>query len=120
MTKHVSKHFTESELACPCCGVNKVDQALLEILEQIRVFYNKGMPVNSGYRCSKHNAEVGGVPNSEHMLGLAVDIVCNSSADRFNLIQLALCYNVVRIGISEGFVHLGISQVHPQERIWLY
>ncbi|HWX91142.1 MAG TPA: D-Ala-D-Ala carboxypeptidase family metallohydrolase [Terriglobales bacterium] len=30
--------------------------------------------VNAGYRCPRHNQDVGGVPSSEHTRGLAADI----------------------------------------------
>lgn len=30
--------------------------------------------VHAGYRCERHNAEVGGLPRSEHTRGLAADI----------------------------------------------
>ena len=36
------------------------------------------LSVNSGYRCEELNRLVGGVPNSQHMLGQAADIRCAS------------------------------------------
>ena len=47
---------------------------LIELLEQLRTKAGKPIHVNCGYRCPSHNAEVGGVPNSQHMLGTAADI----------------------------------------------
>ena len=69
-----SKHFSERELACKCCGENKVVQKLLDKLEKLRLMIGKPIIVNCAYRCKKHNAEVGGVANSQHLLGTAADI----------------------------------------------
>jgi uncharacterized protein YcbK (DUF882 family) len=49
--------------------------ALVEqVLDPAREGYGKPVCVNSGYRCSKHNAAVGGVVGSQHMRGEAADI----------------------------------------------
>jgi zinc D-Ala-D-Ala carboxypeptidase len=34
------------------------------------------LKINSGYRAEALNARVGGVPNSQHCLGMAADVVC--------------------------------------------
>jgi len=68
------KYFTESELACKCCGVDKTTPEFKEKLDELREAYGKPLIVNCAYRCPKHNAEVGGVKNSQHLLGIAADI----------------------------------------------
>ena len=80
-----SEHFSAEELMCHgkeqghCnCGVDtagKVSPRLLELLEQLR--YNTGgrpIEISCAYRCPSHNIEVGGVPNSQHVLGTAADV----------------------------------------------
>ena len=47
---------------------------MIEFLEQLRAKAGVPVHVNCGYRCPKHNAEVGGIPNSRHVLGTAADI----------------------------------------------
>jgi len=69
-----SGHFDASEFVCHCCGQGSVDTRLIELLEELRAKANAPVHVNCGYRCPKHNAEVGGVPNSQHVLGTAADI----------------------------------------------
>ena len=71
-----SEHFAKSEFVCHCCGrgEEKIDLRLIELLEQLRAKAGKPVHVNCGYRCPTHNAEVGGVPNSQHVLGTAADI----------------------------------------------
>ena len=46
----------------------------LQRLEKIREGYGHPIYINSGYRCDELNELVGGVKNSYHKTGLAVDI----------------------------------------------
>ena len=73
--KKVGKHFDISEFVCHCCGrgADKIDPRLIELLEDLRAKAGVPIHVNCGYRCPSHNAEVGGVPNSQHVLGTAAD-----------------------------------------------
>ena len=50
-------------------------QRLIELIEQLRKnIGGYSIHINSGYRCPTHNANVGGVPNSQHVLGTAADL----------------------------------------------
>jgi uncharacterized protein YcbK (DUF882 family) len=44
------------------------------MLEELRKEVGKPIKITSGYRCEKHNADVGGVKNSQHTKGTAVDV----------------------------------------------
>jgi len=44
------------------------------VLDPLREAYGKPIHVNSGFRCPKLNAAVGGSPTSDHMNGRAADI----------------------------------------------
>ena len=74
------KWFKEKELCCKCCGqlppfARENIEALVEnVLDPLRERYGKPIVVNSGYRCAKHNREVGGVTQSQHLVGEAADI----------------------------------------------
>ena len=78
------KYFKMSEFECRCgCEMDSTDspqvreniEALVEaVLDPVRERFGKPIFVNSGYRCPRHNAAVGGVPNSQHMRGEAADI----------------------------------------------
>ena len=73
-------NFTKKELECPCCGAYQIKDKALWNLQAFRnrlcnMFHRDiRLIVNSGYRCEKHNKEVGGVPNSQHLVGNAIDI----------------------------------------------
>ena len=50
-------------------------QALIKnVLEPIRTHAGRPIFINSGYRCPLLNKAVGGVPSSQHVLGMAADI----------------------------------------------
>jgi uncharacterized protein YcbK (DUF882 family) len=70
----LSAHFSRKELSCRCCGRLQIDSRLLDGLEALRAIAGSEIIVHAGYRCPRHNREVGGVPNSEHLRGLAADI----------------------------------------------
>jgi len=70
----LSPHFSRSELQCRCCGRLQIDWQLLDGLEKLRELAGVPIQVHAGYRCPEHNQKVGGVPRSEHILGMAADI----------------------------------------------
>lgn len=71
-----SKYFSDEELACHCCGegADIVSDRLLELLDQLRENIGGPIEISCAYRCPGHNAEVGGVPDSQHVFGTAADI----------------------------------------------
>ncbi|MBR1486634.1 MAG: hypothetical protein IJ597_05205 [Synergistaceae bacterium] len=76
-----TKNFKVSEFACKCgCQPNKVQQSIINLCQKIRDKAGIPIRVNSGYRCEKHNAKVGGVKGSQHTLGLAADLSCAKGA----------------------------------------
>ena len=71
---NLSKHFSRKELSCRCCGRVQIDSKLLDGLEALRSLAGATIIVHAGYRCPRHNQQVGGVPHSEHLAGLAADV----------------------------------------------
>ena len=75
-----TKNFKVAEFACKCgCG-NEVKQDLVDMCQIIRDEAGIPIRVNSGYRCPTHNARVGGVKDSQHILGVAADLSCQKGA----------------------------------------
>lgn len=106
----ISEHFNLKEFECKCCQQVKIAKEVVEKLEVLRKKVNKPIIINCGYRCEKHNKEVGGVPNSYHTQGLAVDIY----VERISIDDLAnLCKEVGFKGIgkyySKNFVHCDLG-----------
>ena len=76
-----TKNFKVSEFACKCgCGKSDIDQRVMNMAQVIRDALGVPVSVNSGCRCEKHNAKVGGVKGSKHTKGLAADLSCSLGA----------------------------------------
>ena len=79
------KWFKEKEFACKCCGQlpplarENVKALVSEVLDPVREQLGMPIVVTSGYRCDKHNKDVGGVRNSQHLRGEAADIHCEDN-----------------------------------------
>ena len=61
-------------------------------LEAIRAALGQPMHINSGYRCEELNKAVGGVPDSAHLTGHAVDFVAPSFGNPDGIIQQLLLF----------------------------
>jgi len=109
----LSAHFSKAELACHCCGELKVDQRLIDALEQLRGLAGKPIVVHDGYRCPAHNQEVGGVTDSEHTQGMASDVEV-SGLSLQQMYELALqvpAFAQGGIGVYDsGFLHVDVRQ----------
>lgn len=74
-----------SEFACrdgclmPASARENIEALVEAVLDPAREKFGKPITVNSGYRCPRHNAAVGGVPNSQHMRGEAADVSAGSA-----------------------------------------
>lgn len=73
------KYFSRSDpyIGCSCgrCGGFPVEPAekLMRLADAVREAAGRPMVPTSTVRCAAHNREVGGVANSRHMLGHAMD-----------------------------------------------
>lgn len=109
------EHFAPAEFACKCGGKwcngypEHPSRVLVEVAERTRNHFGRPMFVTSGVRCSKHNAYVGGVSNSKHLTGNAVDCYVSdtSGKDLMNYLgeqpEVKYCYiitgNVVHFDV---------------------
>ncbi len=72
--------FSRAEFKCQCggryCNGFPVEPAeeTVRMADEVRRRAGVPLTVNSGLRCARHNAEVGGVSNSLHLTGQAVDL----------------------------------------------
>jgi len=81
-----------------------------------------GIPfkLNSGKRTKAQNKKAGGVKDSAHLKGLAVDIRARTSKARFKIVKALLEVGFKRIGIGKTFVHADLDKKKAQVVIWLY
>jgi uncharacterized protein YcbK (DUF882 family) len=118
-SKQLSAHFKASEFNCHCCGKlhpDGMNKHLIELLEEIRVKINKPITIMSGYRCPKHNKEVGGAEHSQHVEGTAADIkVKGMDADDVQH-WLVLNFNdkIGGIGCYKTFTHIDVRSGHAR------
>lgn len=57
------------------------------VLQPAREELKRPILVSSGFRCPELNQAVGGVVNSQHLRGLAADIVCAGMCDLFDILS---------------------------------
>lgn len=68
------EYFTPGEFACKCgCGACEMKEAVVRVADRVRKHFDSPARVSSGRRCKTHNAAVGGVSNSRHLEGKAID-----------------------------------------------
>lgn len=104
------------------CGHGKIQPQMLDIIDRIEKFLNREITVTSGFRCPECNAKVGGVPNSAHMKGLAIDIKFDTSKDLYFLLKALFSIGIMRIGINfeKKFVHMDIDDTKPLPVVFGY
>ena len=109
----VTQHFNKSEFTCPCCGEGKVNLALVIILEEVRAAFDAPVTINSAYRCEKHNQEVGGAENSQHLQGTAADIVVQGIPARevYHWLRVRPYANALGLGMYKTFTHVDVRGV---------
>lgn len=106
--------FKRQEFRCPCprCGGFPVepDEIMVRNADEIR--RRLGVPVSvvdgggSGVRCPEHNAEVGGVNGSQHILGKAADLHSSKSPEEMYRVAEEVMGNTGGIGIYDWGIHI--------------
>ena len=97
-----------------------MNEVLVEMLNEVREKFGKAIIINSGYRTVEHNKKVGGKSDSSHLKGLAVDIKCTNSTDRFHLLFLLQEIGFQRIGVAKTFIHVDLDFDKAQSVLWTY
>lgn len=105
------KYFEREEFACKCgCGATSMEKKLIVIADGVRAHFGVPITVSSGRRCAKHNAKVGGVSNSRHLIGKAMDFCVSgkTSAEVLNHVQ-KLSGIRYAYAIDNKYVHMDIE-----------
>ncbi len=116
---YATEHFLYSDFVCPCCDTMKIIPAFYRqaaMLEHMRTELGFPIIINSGYRCAKHNSEVGGAAHSWHLL-FATDIRPEDGSPEKLLALYALAEEMGFGGIGryETFLHLDLRH-EPSKR----
>ena len=85
----------------------RLEKSTVELLEQIRAAAGGAVTINSGYRTTAYNAQVGGARYSQHLRGTAADIVVEGAGPLL-VGQMAEYYLGSRggIGVYQTFTHV--------------
>ena len=117
----ITKNFARYEFQCPCgCSAQMIDEMLVQKLQIIRTTANVPIKITSGYRCVKHNRDVGGGSASKHLYGIAADI--KDPSGKLNPVQLGITVSTIFKGVgiywygSAAFVHV---DVRSNRATWL-
>ena len=112
------RYFRRTEFRCPCgrCGGFPVEpqESMVRTVDEIR--HRLGVPVSivdgggSGVRCASHNAEVGGVANSQHLYGLAADLHSAASPAEMKAVAENVMGHTGGIGVYSWGIHVDTRQ----------
>jgi len=96
-----------------------------QMSEKILDMLDKPIKITSGFRTKAYNKDLKArgykaSSKSSHLKGLAVDIQCNNSKDRFEIVDILLDVGFNRIGIANTFIHADIDEDKPSHVIWTY
>ncbi len=109
------RNFTRQEFACQCgryCNgfPTEPDPGLLKLAQQVRDHFGSPVTVSSGLRCQKHNANVGGVSNSRHLSGKAMDFsVAGKSSAQVLAYVTRLSGLRYAYAIDSQYVHMDVN-----------
>lgn len=123
INRRMPKYFTMQQFKCKCgCQQNDISPVLVYRLDTARSTAGIPFIITSGYRCRKHNKNVGGVIDSQHCNGNAVDIVWKDYHSLYLIINALLLAGFNRIGINyqKKFIHCDVSETKTHNIIWKY
>jgi uncharacterized protein YcbK (DUF882 family) len=124
-----TEHFSNKDLACPCCRTNGMRIHFLRELEILRIWWGRPLTLSSAFRCPAHNARVSKTGESgPHTKGLAVDVLV-SGQDAFRFLKYAIASGFPGIGINQAgpmgsrYIHIDMcedSAEFKRPRVWTY
>ena len=112
------QNFSPVELACSHCGEFHYDAFVFDALQRLRNRLNAPVIINSAHRCSEHNQNIGGRPNSAH-LNVAFDIP-HDPHGKYRLYQASQWAGFRNFGFYDTFLHMDCRPpVAGQYRRWV-
>ena len=112
------KYFKREEFNCTHTGNNKMDDAFLEKLDELREACGFPFVITSGYRDPSHPNEVNKEKPGTHSEGIACDIRVRNGVERMNIVHQALKLDFGGIGVAKTFVHVDTRKTTPV--MWTY
>lgn len=107
--------FDRKEFACKCgtyCDgyPAEMEEGLVKCADKIRCTFGRPMIVSSGLRCCRHNTNVGGVSNSRHLTGKAMDF-CVPGKTAQQILEQVRQQPEIRYAyaIDKHYVHMDVN-----------
>lgn len=112
LTMNKLTYFTDDE-------VKGLDQELCAMLDRARGLSGVPFVITSGLRTQDVNDSLANsVKDSSHLTGNGVDLACEESGPRFNMLRGLILAGFKRIGIYEKHIHADNSLTLPQDVFW--
>lgn len=108
------RHFRRQEFACRCgaCGgfPAEPEEKLVRTAEGVREHFGAPALVSSGVRCPVHNMAVGGVANSRHLSGKAMDF-CITGRSAREVLDYVNQQSGIRYAyaINQNYIHMDVE-----------
>lgn len=105
----------------------RMDFQFLKLLDEAR--HRAGVPFRisrgGGYRTKAYNRNLcmrnpNASPTSSHLKGLAADIACQDSRERYLILSALLAVGLNRVGIARTFIHVDDDPAKPEDLCWTY
>jgi uncharacterized protein YcbK (DUF882 family) len=120
MMGDLTLNFDRSEFACKCgCGKDDIKDELAFKIQAVRDLIKRPISINSGIRCSAHNAASNSKPTSSHIDGWAADLGYKGSMERYLLLS-AITQVFDRVGVANTFIHVDVDANKTAGALWLY
>lgn len=103
-------------------NLEELNTEFIDVLELMEKQLGRELVATSGYRSPEHPIEARKKSPGEHTSGLAVDVVCLTPPEFYEVVEVAIQVGIKRIGISrkKKFIHLGMDNSRSGKTIWVY
>lgn len=113
LLKPMYKYFKDSEIV-------GLKPELVKLLDQARDVAGVPFKITSGFRTPEQNKKVGGVQDSAHETGLAVDILVKDSVSGGKILLALAQVGIKRFGFyNDGHIHCDIDYSKPNPCYWI-
>lgn len=109
----LSRNLWSYEVMCQgkgCCTESIISKRMVDTFQAIRDDYGEPIEITSadgsGYRCAKHNSDVGGSTKSLHLTGSAFDLHCKDVARLLPIVEKHITDG--EIGTYSWGIHAGV------------
>lgn len=114
-SRKITEHFHSTEFKCQHCGRIKIEEELVNKMEQLFVkLHASKCIISSGYRCKDYDIQIGGFAG-RHSEGLAADCVYYDENGNIIPSEIVICV-AFDLGIFNGIANIDGNYVHLDNR----